>query len=379
MSLQSRGEEKERGNQQVSMVFQRRLQKSGRASLTLSLPRRWIEESKMKAHDVVTVRWEKNGSLRLCPPERERLKSVCVIDADKLTSRGILVRAVVSGYVKGHDAIQIRSKRDLDKGLIDAVKMIMSKLIGLSVVEETGTSMVLRCFADASGNNVSQLLLRIYDVTSLMLNKLIEALAYSSSKLAKETAMLDDEVDRIYYLLLRQFSVAASNPHLDQTSSSELPLEVAGNRLVSHIVEDIGDRCEKSATELQELLKPRERSGGRFTSSLVQLSRDLASLYEKAFRAFIEVDCNAANAIIETSESLENNFMAFGKNLIRASTHDLATVLNLAKMAADMASIVKHCRAIAEITLNRAFAICKDICEEKWLSRQPRIYMNIPD
>ena len=51
----------------------RKVQRVGYSTLTVSLPRAWVEDVKLKAGDIVSIKREDNGSLKLIPgTEHER-------------------------------------------------------------------------------------------------------------------------------------------------------------------------------------------------------------------------------------------------------------------------------------------------------------------
>jgi len=377
------GEAGEKEIQQIRRVFHRRLQRSGRASLILALPKGWIVESGLKAHDTVALRWEENGSLHLYPIRKEEPESMCILDADKLRAPSSLIRALVAGYIEGHDVMLIRAKRGITKNQIEEVRRIVYKLIGLSIVEETETGILLRCYVDPTRNGIPNLLSRMYAVTRVMLNKFVETLATLDPNIGEEIFKLDEEVDRVYYLILRQLFTAAKNPALAPVLGIERLLDITGNRVVAHISEDVGDRCEKSMGDILRLLRGPKQFDTNDMMKLVQLEQELVSLYDKVFKAFLSVDYQDANTLIETSNALQRKLMDFCVSLPKQASATSATTL--VKIATEAASITKHCRSIGEVTINRAVGMCKDMCERETLpkvqlqrnTRRPS--MNIPE
>lgn len=343
--------------QRIDRVFQRRLQKSGRASMTIVLPRQWVNRLGLKTHDMLSVKWEENGSLHLSPTRKEELKSICILDADRLTAKGSLVRALVADYIEGHSEVKIVARRSIPKELLEDIHKIVPKLIGSGIVQEIENRVVLRCFVDPTSNGIPQLLVRIYAVSSIMLSKFYEALARSNPELLQEVIKLDDEVDRAYYLILRQLFTAAKDPAIAEALGVKDSLEIVGDRCLAQLVEDAGDRCQKSAVSLQRLL-PHQWQPIREFAAITQLGRELHALYDKAFKAFISIDYEAANAVIEASESLEERMMSLTMSIEASESIGHRLPYTLLAIAIDMAGIARHCRAIAEITFNRAAGRC---------------------
>ena len=82
-----------------------------------------------------------------------------------------------------------------------------------------------------------------------MLKYSLDALVDSNLDAADRVKKLDGEVDKIYYLILRQLFTAVRNPIIAESLKIERPLNIVGDRAVAQLIEDIGDTCHNSCTK----------------------------------------------------------------------------------------------------------------------------------
>ncbi len=127
-------EEEEEGNAKQaddgnSRSFERMLQKSGRGSIALVLPHSWIDQTGLKIHDRIFLKWQQDGSLRVAPlKQSEREHWVFVIDANQTTLVHGLGRGLISAYIEGFNKMKVTSSGGLSKEQYDDVIAHASKL-----------------------------------------------------------------------------------------------------------------------------------------------------------------------------------------------------------------------------------------------------------
>lgn len=117
----------------------RKVQRVGYSTLTVSLPRSWVQEVNLKQGDVVSIKREDDGSLRVfsgLEQKHEEAKK-CIIDADLCDRPDLLTRLITGNYILGHDTIQVVSKRELKPEHLEETRRATQRLTGLGVVEQT--------------------------------------------------------------------------------------------------------------------------------------------------------------------------------------------------------------------------------------------------
>ena len=76
----------------------RKVQRVGYSTLTVSLPRDWVEDVKLKAGDIVSIKREDDGSLKLVPgtDNKRDENSNCLVNADLCNAPNLLSRVVTA-------------------------------------------------------------------------------------------------------------------------------------------------------------------------------------------------------------------------------------------------------------------------------------------
>ena len=142
----------------------------------------------------------------------------------------------------------------------------------------------------------------------------------------------DDEVDKLYFLLVRVLRIAIQNPVL----SSELkvsPLDCMDYRLVACFIESIADSVASMADSLLRHVDSPKIYLERFRSLLTILSE----IYEKAMEAFLAKDFKRAELARARREVFDS----------RLSSEDLGDIgflsselVKIADIAVDIADLV---------------------------------------
>ncbi|MGA2876113.1 MAG: phosphate uptake regulator PhoU [Nitrososphaerales archaeon] len=331
--------------------FERILQRSGRGSVAVILPHPWLDNGHLKVHDKITLRWQTDGSLRIATMRQSDAHTVFLIDSNQGKLPHGYGRSLISAYIEGYNAMRISSNVELTKEQHDDVLAHASKLIGLAVVGENRDNIMIRCYLDPFKNDISQLFVRIYSLSSAMLKYSLDALVNSNLDAADRVKKLDGEVDKIYYLILRQLFTAVRSPIIAESLHIERPLNIVGDRAVAQLIEDIGDACHNSCTKLITFSRmtslPKE-----LQPKAQELSEKLCQLYDRTFRAYSLLDCRAANSVIDDCRSFEKAVEEFE----RASEENTTGVLKYT-LTGEFELVVRHCRSIAEIAFNRAIGL----------------------
>jgi phosphate uptake regulator len=366
-------EEEEEGNARQadegnSRSFERMLQKSGRGSIALVLPHSWIDQTGLKIHDRIFLKWQQDGSLRVAPlKQSEREHWVFVIDANQTALVHGLGRGLISAYIEGFNKMKVTSSGGLSKEQYDDVIAHASKLIGLAVIGDSLNSLVIKCYLDPFKNDTSQLFVRMYSLSSVMLKDSLDALIGFDQDSAHRVAKLDSEVDKIYYLILRQLFTAARDPIIAEALRIARPLNIVSDRTLAHLIEDIGDACHNSCTKLLKYsrlgtVKVLPPMTPDLEQRAFKLKDTVCSLYDRAFRAYSLSDRQAANMVIEDSRHFEKAVDDFDSSIVDSEKPQ--SILSYA-LVSELALVGRHCRSMGEIAFNRAIGVDKEdlLCE----------------
>src|SRR3989440_6078998 len=191
------------------MMEARKVQKVGYSTLIVSLPKDWVEQVNLKQGDIVTFRREPDGGITVYPGltrERENLRYV--IDADICDAPNLLTRIITANYLTGHDTIQIVAKKELSQRHLEEVRAVSRRLTGLGIVEQSLKSVTLQSFVDPTKFPIYGLMRRLQIILSSMLETAVKAVVEGRPNLADEVLHMEEEADRIYWMIIRQLLLA---------------------------------------------------------------------------------------------------------------------------------------------------------------------------
>jgi phosphate uptake regulator len=164
----------------------------------------------------------------------------------------LLSREIIGSYLLGFDIISVESKQRISFEAREIVKTAAGRLVGLEIVEEDYSRIVMQCLLEPSRFTPEKILRRGYTIAAGMHRDAITALVDEDEHLAKSVAARDDEVNRFHFLLVRILRTIIQNPGLSEKLGVR-PIECLDYRLAASLVETIGDQCVRIAMKTAEL------------------------------------------------------------------------------------------------------------------------------
>ncbi len=112
---------------------------------------------------------------------------------------------IIGAYVMGHQFIDLHASR-IPQEIRKEVKVLCKNLIGSEIVEETENKIVIYDLLNPGEFTIEKGLKRIYALVSGMLKDMIAAFNVKSrDEILSDIVARDEEVDRVYLLILKQF------------------------------------------------------------------------------------------------------------------------------------------------------------------------------
>ena len=340
----------------------RKVQRVGYSTLTVSLPREWVEDVNLKAGDIVSIKREDDGSLKLVPGtrgERAEIKK-CVVNSDLCSSRNLLTRVITGNYILGHDTIQIVAKDELKKVHLKEIRATVQRLTGLSIVEQTLRQVTLQSFVDPTRFPIYGLIRRLHIITSSMLEASIKALVEGRAEVATEVTHMEEEADRIYWLIVRQLLLAVQNRSTAANIGIESPLHIVGDRVVAKMLEEMADSAENIANEIVAL-KDRYVAREPILNEVAKFAGQVTKISEQSLKGFLTGEINLANTAVEIVENVENDERSLAQKVLTyAKEVNLAASLRI--ITWNLGEIARYSRIIGEVTINRVMEKPTEIC-----------------
>jgi len=345
------------------MMEARKVQKVGYSTLIVSLPKDWVEEVGLKQGDIVTFRRESDGGITVYPGlTKERENHRYMIDADLCDGPNLLTRIITANYLTGHDTIQITSKKELSSRHLEEVRGVSRRLTGLGIVEQTLKSVTLQSFVDPTKFPIYGLMRRLQIILSSMLEQAVKSVVEGRIAMADEVLHMEEEADRIYWMIIRQLLLAVLDRRVAKEVGIEGPMHVVGNRVIAKSLEQMADSASHVALEAQKLKGDGKNVDTKITKGLLELSDKVRSLIEDSFNALMKGDVKKSNECIERVEACETLERSLTADLMK-SVKDVNLAVGLRSIIWDVGQMARDSVSIAEVGINRKLETPSDLCQ----------------
>jgi phosphate uptake regulator len=319
----------------------RKIQCTPGGTFFVCLPKAWAEQQGLKRGSVVAITETADG--RLLIDTKYGVESSPRVITLKPSS--YLSREIIGNYLLGYDIIRVEAKERISFEARDAIKKAVSRLIGLEIVEEDYSSIILQCLLEPSGFTPDKIMRRGYAIAAGMHRDVVNSFLDGDVQLAKSVMARDDEGNRLYFLLVRILRTIIQNPSLSDKLGAS-PIECLDYRLAASLVEAIGDECVRVAMKTVEL------KGAKLTDNLkkafVDFHTSCFEAHEDALKAFFAGDIGLAETVRSMREKIENAFANIEKV---AKAQSLDIVPQILAVASFLRQIYEHSVDIADLVV----------------------------
>lgn len=338
-------------------MSERKLQKVGYSTLTISIPAAYAKQLKLRGGDSIVIREEGDGTLRLIPVSRANKKTKASIKADLVDNEELLSKLVIGCYVLGYDEIEIVSKNGIKSIFAERASRTMKRLRGVEIVESSKNRILAQSFMDPAKFPVDSLIRRLQLLVSTSLEAAVEALKSGTIGLLNSVRKSQEEIDELYWLIVRQLLVAFGNRELSGRMGLESPLHTSGDRVSAKTVEEIG----RIILELTEEIINLKETGIKLEESVMKtietLARKTQETFEKTMESLLTPDIRTigvAGELVTDTLQLQREVML---ELVETGEHSyLKTII------AHLGQLVRYCNIIIEIALNRLLRKTSRVC-----------------
>lgn len=331
----------------------RKVQQVGGSTLTVSLPKEWTEDIGLTAGDEVTFEWTQDGPLTVSGNgEKDTLPTSCIIDADSCEQDGMLTRMIVGAYILGYESLEIVADEGLTREETNDIHRVMRRLNGVSIVSEEPEKVVIHNFMDVSKSSIYVVMRRLYTTVLHMLDSAVYGLMQDRPDLIEEVGEMEDEVDVLYWLILRQLLSSVENREMLEEIGLGSPLHIVGNRTAIKSLEGVADCVEDISEQADTVLSGEYTFTPEEKESVSELTKFVHDQLKHAVEALIEQDAVQANQVIEHESAFADKQSTFLDHV--ADTDDTTVLLAFNKIAWNLERINGYACTIAEITINRS-------------------------
>jgi phosphate uptake regulator len=327
----------------------RKLQLAGGSTYLVSLPKRWVQRAGLNPGDTLFVEVESDGSVSVRHKSEARPQIRRKIFEERgEEARDHLLRKLIGAYVSGFGLIEVRFPPAKGPFVRRVAREFCRLVIGPEVIEESRGSILVQDLSDPSELSPEKCIRRMHLIVRAMLEDAINALKSGTLALAQDVAMRDQDVDRLYWMVAKQYHLShAATARGDADLASA---EIHGHRLVAKLLERIGDHAERMAKTFSVLLEGKGIDP-KLVKEIEEANNSAVKILDEAFHALVSGDIDEANRTIDAR--------AHHQKLVDALSHRVATkkgeeLLALGTIVDSLGRTASYAADIAEQAINLA-------------------------
>jgi AbrB family looped-hinge helix DNA binding protein len=284
---------------------ERRVLKAGHSSIAVTLPKPWAEAMNLRPGDVVVFDQNDDGTLYLKPaptPGAPVAGSPYLVQARAFDTPGVLTRLVMGAYRVGHDAIEIRTEVPLTPERIEELQAVSRGLLGVSVVAQEPTRIVLQNFIDPSKYGLPQLVQRMKMILIAFLDESEEMLQRRTH--SRRLGSLQEETNKVLALLVRQLFLASRDWALARRIGSPDPRQLLEWRVVVQSLEELGELLHHVAEEVNRAPSGYRGEDGIALRLLGDVRGRLKEVVEPLMRPSLALACEAYGESLQLRQEI---------------------------------------------------------------------------
>jgi len=328
----------------------RKVQITGGATYVISLPKKWVKAVGLKPKDQVALIPQADTSLLIVPKGglEPKEKSEATIEVSIQVDPEAVIRNFIAHYLVGYDIIRVKVRNVRCRDLIK--NFVRQKLIGVEVIEESADEIVIQCLLGHVELPLRRALNRMHVLMLFMLRDAIDALKNNDKALAEEIVRRDDEVDRLYFFVVRQLKAAVYNRAPIEEIGLSNPGDCLGYRLIVKSVERSADHAARIASVIPTISAP---INSKAMEEIVAMSLLARKIHEDSMKALYKYDpklINESMAKVNKVIDLEEGII---EQLLKLKTEP-RTMVGVRLILESIRRIAEYGTDIAEIAINLA-------------------------
>lgn len=326
----------------------RKVQQTGGGTFFVCVPKDWAQRNGLKRHSLVALSETADG--RLIIDAKYGLEKAPKVGVIRLSP--FLDREIVGKYLLGCDIIRVEAEGRMSPTDRERIKQVLSgpssRLIGLEIVEEDYSKIVMQCLLEPSAFPPAKILQREHSIASSMHRDAVTALIEGDVHLARNVISRDTEVNRLYFLLVRILRTVIQNPRLSEKLGI-LPIDCFDYRLAASLVEAIGDQSVQIAESTVKL--DNVKIVEELAQPLFRLHNVAFEAHENALRALYVRDIELAEAVRDEQKHVQG-IVREVESLVHKRFVDIA--LQILVVSSCISRIYDHSLDIADLVMPKS-------------------------
>lgn len=305
-----------------SMPIERKVQLTGGSTYTVSLPKEWASRHSIAPGTTVQI-FSRRDWLVLTRAQTDTDRRSVTIAAGGRNPKALALH-VAAAYVAGCEEVRVEGV--LTSAHRRAVRDAVSGLVGIEIHEETDESIVARTMLDVADLSPDQTLAQMELTTLTMHQEAIDAVVAGDSETARRVQRQDDDVDRLFGLICREFQRSLVDVRVSQGGNGLTTFEYY---TAARQLERVADHAEKIAGIAERI---EETPPEDVTAELDALGQQARELVRSALSGLLEgEDPNKLGAVVADAETVLEDASALDRELYERELTDgylLGTVVD---------------------------------------------------
>ncbi len=222
----------------------------GEGTILVSLPKAWVRKNGIRKGDTLAVEELSARKLIVRPYEgsQDEPKQIAIdYPGDDLSQ---VTNNVTGAYLLGYDVIRVAGSKVIAREDRAGIKATIGRLVGLEIMDEDSKRISMQFLLEPTVIVPEKVVRRMSGLLDGMLRDTAEALAKGDPKLLALVSERDDEVDRLYFLLVRATRAAIVRPEVAEGYGLS-PVDLLDYRVLASFLESVGDAVSELSHKLQ--------------------------------------------------------------------------------------------------------------------------------
>jgi phosphate uptake regulator len=328
----------------------RKVQISGTGTYMISLPKNWVELTGIKNGDSLFLQAQPDGTLLIQPYSLEFEKTPKKEALIEYENSERLIREFIAAYLGGYSQIKIRSKEKIPLKMKNYIRKRSHNMIGLEIMDETPTTITLQDFLDPGDLSPKKGIRRMHLISRSMLQDSIASIMEGDLDLAEEVILRDNDLDRLYWLLAKQYNLLLKNPAYSQKIGITAK-EGLYYLLMGRAIERVGDHSSKLAQYGIKL------NGKKLPilEEIFSFAQEVRDIFDESINVFQSNQPDKANEIVDNARKHIEIKDQMTKGYLEEKPISTEAV-SIAYILDSLGRICSYAMDVGEITIDRKFS-----------------------
>ena len=312
----------------------------GKGTILVSLPKEWIRKNGVKKGAEFSVEELSPRKLLIRPLQGgdEEQKQIEIGYPGEEISQ--VADDITGAYLLGYDTIRVVGGRPIPREDRARIKDTLGRLVGLEIMDEDSRRMTMQFLLEPTAIVPEKIVRRMSGLLDGMLKDVAEALSKGDSKLLGLVAERDDEVDRLYFLLVRATRAAIVRADVAERYGLS-PVDLLDYRVLASFLESIGDALSELSHQL-----PQVASAKGVARDYSRCVMKLQAMNELATQGFVSRRAGRPRTISKQVKAMAEEVTGMLAGIAKARSDDgastaetLASLERVSKLLVDVSDL----------------------------------------